>query len=168
MIDMFGVDCVINVGVAGSLSGELQIGDVVVSSDAVQHDMDVTGFGYPRGVIPRMPASFFESDRGLAGICSSLKISGYKIVSGRIASGDQFVSDAETKNRIRSEFGALCVEMEGAAIAQAASLNSIPFLIIRSISDNADGDALVSFDQFVLAASQNSALLVKRLIEEIA
>ena len=140
LADRYNVDCVINTGVAGSLKNEINIGDIVISSDAIQHDMDATGFGYKMGVIPRMPVSVFEADRKLidaARAACSEAVPEIGVFEGRVVSGDQFITDKDTKKRLVETFAAYCTEMEGAAIAQAAYLNSIPFLIIRAISDKA-------------------------------
>lgn len=136
LADKYNVDCVINTGVAGSLKNEINIGDIVISSDAIQHDMDATGFGYKMGVIPRMPVSVFEADRKLidaARAACSEAVPEIGVFEGRVVSGDQFITDKDTKKRLVETFAAYCTEMEGAAIAQAAYLNNIPFLIIRAI-----------------------------------
>ena len=130
LADRYNVDCVINTGVAGSLKNEINIGDIVISSDAIQHDMDATGFGYKMGVIPRMPVSVFEADRKLidaARAACSEAVPEIGVFEGRVVSGDQFITDKDTKKRLVDTFAAYCTEMEGAAIAQAAYLNSIPF-----------------------------------------
>ena len=128
LADRYNVDCVINTGVAGSLKNEINIGDIVISSDAIQHDMDATGFGYKMGVIPRMPVSVFEADRKLidaARAACSEAVPEIGVFEGRVVSGDQFITDKDTKKRLVETFAAYCTEMEGAAIAQAAYLNSI-------------------------------------------
>jgi len=167
LADMYGVDYIINVGVAGGLSKELGIGDVVISTDLVQHDMDVSAFGDPVGTIPRMAESFFKADPELqkTALRAGADISDCRVVAGRIASGDQFISDAVAKKRIVDLFRPQCVEMEGAAIAHACYLNKIPFIVIRAISDAADDQAPMSFDQFVLVAAQNSSAMVERMIQ---
>ena len=165
MIDLFAVDYIINVGVAGGLAKDLRIGDIVVSTDLVQHDMDTTAFGDPLGTIPRMAESFFPADAQLRKIALQAgETIDATITPGRIASGDKFVSDPADKHHIASIFKAHCVEMEGAAIAHACYLNKIPFLVIRAISDSADGDATVSFEKFVLHAAKNSAAMVKQMV----
>ena len=150
LADRYNVDCVINTGVAGSLKNEINIGDIVISSDAIQHDMDATGFGYKMGVIPRMPVSVFEADRKLidaARAACSEAVPEIGVFEGRVVSGDQFITDKDTKKRLVETFAAYCTEMEGAAIAQAAYLNSIPFLIIRAISDKADDLSLIHISE---------------------
>ena len=133
----FKVDMVINTGVAGSLRNEINIGDVVISTDALQHDMDATGFGYEPGVIPRMKTSIFEADKKLVKIAEESckdSVPEIGVFKGRVVSGDQFITDKAVKERLVNLFRGYCTEMEGAAIAQAAYLNNIPFLIIRAIS----------------------------------
>lgn len=170
LADKYGVDCVINTGVAGSLKNEINIGDVVVSSDAVQHDMDATGFGYEKGVIPRMPVSVFVADRKLidaAKAACAEAVPEIGVFEGRVVSGDQFVTDKETKNRISDTFHAYCTEMEGAAIAQAAYLNNIPFLVIRAISDKADDSASMDYSEFERKAIEHSVLLMENLVQRL-
>lgn len=170
LVDHFAVDLIVNVGVAGAIAKELEIGDIVISSDAVQHDMDCSAIGDPIGVIPRMEVSIFEADKDLIEVAkrASEEISGeHNVVVGRIASGDQFIGGAEAKARIATLMKASCAEMEGAAIAHACYLNKIPFVIIRSISDNADGKADISFEKFVPLAAQNSSELVEKIVNLI-
>jgi len=169
LIDMYGVDYVINVGVAGALSTELTIGDIVISSDVVQHDMDCVGFGYEPGIIPRLETSFFKADAELVRMAHEAceAVADKKAIVARIASGDQFVSDSESKSRIWGTFKAHCVEMEGAAIAQTAWLNKIPFVIIRAISDKANEEATVSFDKFVEIAAKKSSDAVEEMVKSI-
>jgi len=166
MISLFAVDYIINVGVAGGLAKDLHIGDIVLSTDLVQHDMDTSAFGDPIGTIPRMPESFFPADAALLQIAVQAGESiDATIVTGRIASGDRFVSDSADKQRIYSLFKPQCVEMEGAAIAHACYLNKIPFIVIRAISDSADDTANISFDKFAAQAAKNSSALVEQMIQ---
>jgi len=169
LIDMYGVDYIINVGVAGGLAAELDIGDVVISSDLVHHDMDCVGFGYEPGIIPRLETSFFVADAELVRIAKEAceAVTDKKAFVARIGSGDQFVSDSQAKARIWNTFEAYCVEMEGAAIAQTAFLNKIPFVVIRAISDKANEEATVSFDKFVAMAAKNSSDTVEEIVKAI-
>lgn len=167
MIDHFGVDFVINIGVAGALSPELKIGDILISTDAVQHDMDTTDFGDPIGIIPRMPVSYFPADEALialaqkaADVCQL----DCRIITGRVASGDQFISSKAARETIRKNVQGDCAEMEGAAIAHTCFLNRIPFVILRAISDEANEQAGVSFDEFCVTAAKNSSLLAETMI----
>ncbi len=168
LIDCFHVDAIINTGVAGALSDELDIGDIVISSDALQHDMDASGFGYDLGVIPRMEESHFKSDKRLIKIAEkasevlSMKTNVYV---KRIVSGDQFISDPLKKKQLVESFDGFCVEMEGAAIAHVCYVNKIPFVIIRSISDKADDSAEVNFSQFTQLAAANSCKMIEKMIE---
>ena len=170
LADLFHVDAVINTGIAGSLKAEINIGDVVISTDAVQHDMDATGFGYKPGVIPRMETSCFKADptlvRAAKAACEKA-VPEIQAFTGRIVSGDQFISDRAVKDRITAQFGGMCTEMEGAAIAQAAYLNKIPFVIIRAISDKADDSAVVDYPAFERQAILHSVALVENFVTRI-
>lgn len=170
LADFFQVDAVINTGIAGSLNNDVNIGDVVLSTDVLHHDVDAVGFGYKKGQIPRMEVFSFEADEKLRSI--ALKVCRevnpeIGIYEGRIASGDQFISDNAVKDAIVSEFGGFAVEMEGAAIGQAAYLNKIPFLIIRAISDKADGSATVDYPTFEKAAIDHSVKLTLGMLKEL-
>ena len=170
LADIYGVTGVVNTGIAGSLKAEIDIGDIVLSSDAVQHDMDATGFGYEPGQIPRVETLAFKADEGLIHLaeecCSKVNPDIHTFV-GRVVTGDQFISGQEKKNWLIDTFHGLCAEMEGGAIAHVASLNEVPFLIIRSISDKADGSATMDYTQFSKMASYHSARLVEALIEKL-
>lgn len=168
--DVFSVDAIINTGIAGSLNKNINIGDIVLSTDVVQHDMDATGFGYRKGQIPQMPVFFFNADDNLrrlaAEVCKEVNPD-IQVFEGRIASGDQFVCDQDVKNRIVSEFSAYATEMEGAAIGQAAYLNEIPFLVVRAISDKADGSAQMDYSEFEKAAVDHSVRLTLNMLARI-
>lgn len=170
LVDDFKIDRVINTGVAGGLYSELEVGDIVISSDALYHDFDVTGFGYKEGVIPRMETSTFTADMELAtkakDICS--KVNPYiKCFIGRVVSGDEFVSTNEKKTWLVDKFNGYCTEMEGCGIAHAAYLNHIPFIIVRAISDKADGSAKVDYSEFEMKAIEHTVKLMKELVREI-
>ena len=169
LADMFSVEAIINTGIAGSLNKDINIGDIVVSTDVVQHDMDATGFGYRKGQIPQMPVFFFNADERLrklaVKVCSEVNPD-IQVFEGRIASGDQFVCDQDVKDGIVSEFSAYATEMEGAAIGQAAYLNDVPFLVIRAISDKADGSAQMDYSEFEKAAIVHSVNLTLKMLEE--
>ncbi len=169
LADLFGVDAVINTGIAGSLNADIDIGDIVLSTDALQHDVDATGFGYEPGVIPRMEESTFKADahlREIAKECCERVNPDIKVFEGRVVSGDQFISDKAVKENIVGKFEGFCTEMEGAAIAQAAYLNKIPFLIIRAISDKADDSATEDYPTFEKKAIAHSVNLVKAIVEK--
>ena len=170
LADVYGVDAVINTGIAGSLNATIDIGDIVLSKDALQHDMDATGFGYKPGVIPRMKQSTFAADEKLLSLakdCNERVNPDIKTFVGRVVSGDQFISDRETKNRILETFQGDCTEMEGAAIAQAAYLNGIPFLVIRAISDKADDSATEDYPSFERKAIAHSVALVTEIVKNL-
>jgi len=171
LADLFRVDCVINTGIAGSLDASINIGDIVLCTDAVQHDMDAVAFGYDLGVIPRMPVSFFPADEALRlaakRICQKVNPE-ISVHEGRVATGDQFIADKAKKEYIVTNFGAKCTEMEGAAIAQAAYNNALPFLIIRAISDKADDSAQMDYPTFEKQAIEHTVKLMLALIEEAA
>lgn len=171
LVDDYRVDGIINTGIAGSLRAEINIGDIVISTDAVQHDMDAVAFGYPLGQIPRMDVFSFEADKELAKLaedCCHRVIPQVGIFHGRVASGDAFIASHERKTKIVNEFDAFCCEMEGAAIAQAAYLNGIPFLIIRAISDKADDSASMDYPAFEAMAIENSVKLIKEMVVHVS
>jgi adenosylhomocysteine nucleosidase len=170
LVDLFHVEAIINTGVAGSLRNEIDIADIVLSTDTQQHDMDATGFGYPAGVIPRMEASIFPADGHLITlakeVCNEV-LPDVGVHTGRIVSGDQFISDSGKKTWLVDNFNGYCTEMEGAAIAQAAYLNQIPFLIIRAISDKADHSAEMSYKEFEEIAIRNTVKLLNGLVAKL-
>lgn len=167
LADDYKVDGIVNTGIAGSLRSEINIGDIVISTDAVQHDMDAIAFGYPKGQIPRMDVLSFAADEKLCQIaeesCKKV-LPELGIFRGRVASGDEFVAKKERKDAIVQEFDAYCCEMEGAAIAQAAYLNQIPFVIIRAISDKADDSAHMDYPAFEAMAIANSVKLMMEMV----
>ena len=170
LVDAYNVDYIINTGVAGSLNNDINIGDIVLSSDTLQHDMDATGFGYEIGVIPQMKQSVFEADKRLIDIakkCFEDKITDVNVFVGRIVSGDQFISDKDKKNWLVENFKGYCTEMEGAAIAQAAYLNGVPFIVIRAISDKADDSATEDYPTFEAKAAAHCVKLLEEMIKEI-
>ena len=155
---------------AGSLNNDVNIGDIVLSTDVLHHDMDAIGFGYKKGQIPQMDEFSFPADEKLrklaAKVCKEVNPE-ISVFEGRICSGDQFISDKSVKDAIISEFGGFAVEMEGAAIGQAAYLNHIPFLVVRAISDKADGSAHMDYAEFEMAAIEHSVKLTVRMIQEL-
>ncbi len=170
LIDLYGADYIINTGVAGAVHRDLNIGDVVISSDLVQHDFDCTLINYAPGAIPGMGDSLFKADEELQRIAreaaASVLVNEHAYV-GRIATGDCFVAEDGIKARIWDVHNAHCTEMEGAAIAHACYLNKIPFIVIRSISDKADHSAEVSFDTFVHTAAKISSDVVEMMINKM-
>ena len=170
LADRYNVDCVINTGVAGGLYKDIEIGDIVISKDAVQHDVDATVFGYKVGEIPRMDTSYFEADKDLIELakktCDEVNPDIHSYV-GRVVSGDQFISDNEKKHYLINEFDGYCAEMEGAAMAQAAHLNQIPFIILRAISDKADQEAAGSYEEFEKTAIKHIVRLVLGILDRM-
>ena len=143
MIIQFGADFIVNSGIAGAVGKGLGVLDVVVSSDAVYHDMDASAWGYKVGQIPQMDIYSFEADKKMLEAIQNIfpelpEAKGHKLAVGRVASGDQFVADKGLKARIIENCDPLCVEMEGAAVAHACHLSGVPFVIIRTLSDMAD------------------------------
>ncbi|MEX1030660.1 MAG: 5'-methylthioadenosine/adenosylhomocysteine nucleosidase [Paenibacillaceae bacterium] len=169
LITKFGVDCVLFTGVAGALDPELNIGDIVISTDCMQHDVDVRALGFALGVIPYADTSIFVADPELVDIAfeSSKLLFGNQIWKGRILSGDQFIADRDKVKQLHLELLGSCTEMEGAAVAQACQTNGIPFVIIRSMSDRADGSAQVNFAEFTQLASDNSYRLIAHMVREL-
>ena len=168
LVDRFGVDGIINTGIAGSLKAEINIGDLVMSTDALQHDVDAVNFGYEPGQIPQLPVKAFPTDDRLRKLAMELcaRVNpDIRAHEGRVLTGDQFISDKAKKQWLTSTFGGACTEMEGAAIAQAAYLNQVPVLIIRAISDKADDSASMEYGAFEELAILHSVRLTRALIE---
>lgn len=171
LIDHFPVSCVINTGIAGSLKAEIDIGDVVLATDAVEHDMDVAALGYAPGKIPDMDVESFEADEKLRKIAkeSCEKVNpDISVYEGRVVTGDQFISSKEKKAWLTETFGGCCAEMEGAAIAHAAYLNQVPFLIVRAISDKADDSAQMDYPTFEAKAIEHSVRLIVEMAGRLA
>lgn len=170
LIDRFNVTHIINTGVAGSLNNDINIGDIVVSTDAMYHDVDATVFGYQKGEVPQLGTVSFPADEYLIRTASGAVRAAAPDISvfeGRVVSGDQFISSREKKDAIRRDFDGMCTEMEGAAIAQAAFINKIPFVIIRAISDKADESVSVSYDEFEGKAARHCAALVLEMAAKL-
>lgn len=170
LADLFEVDTLINTGVAGSLDAALDIGDIVISTDAVQHDMDVSALGDPVGQIPRLDTFAFPADERLVQLAVQANEEANPDIhtfTGRVVSGDQFVSDGAVKERLVTQFQAKCTEMEGAAIAQAAYLNKISCVIIRAISDKADNSSTMDYAAFEKQAITHTVRLVRNLMGKV-
>jgi adenosylhomocysteine nucleosidase len=169
LIDQFGVEAVIFTGVAGALDPELQIGDLVISTECVQHDMDVTALGFPRGVIPYAENSVYAADRKLVelAVASGEKLFAGKVKQGRVLSGDQFIASREVVASLYQELNGVCVEMEGSSVAQVCAMNGIPYVVLRSMSDKADGSAHVNFAEFTVIASENSYKMVEDMVKQL-
>ena len=168
MIDIFRVDALINLGVAGAISPELDICDVVISREFIQHDVNASAFGYNRGEIPQMDTSIFKADTHLIHLvekASDVLDAKTKVLTGRILGGDQFISSAEDRAELYQLYAGDCAEIEGgAAIAQVCYLNRIPFIAVRSISDRANNIADMDFNEFTRQAAKNSSKLLLRLL----
>ena len=169
LCSVYGVTHLVNTGIAGSLCAELDIGDLVVSKDAMYHDFEVTAFGYPHGKVPGMDVTAFPADKTLMdyafAAADSVNPSHAKI--GRVASGDQFVCEKAQKDKIIEVTQALCTEMEGAAIAQTAYRNQIPFVILRAISDKADNSAEMDYPTFEAMAAAHCAKVTLTMAQRI-
>ena len=149
------------------MKAEINIGDLVLSTDAIQHDVDATNFGYPLGEIPQLGTLNFVADerlRSLAKKCCEEVNPDISVYEGRVLTGDQFICDKSKKEWLGETFHGACTEMEGAAIAQAAYLNKIPFLIVRAISDKADDSASMDYPEFERKAIIHSTNLTRALI----
>ena len=170
LVDLFDVKKVINTGIAGSLDARIDIGDMVISTDAVQHDMDVSMLGDPVGQIPRMDTFSFPADEKLVKLAVEVNKEvnpDIQTFTGRVLSGDQFISGKEKKEYLVKTFDGKCAEMEGAAMAQTAYLNKVSYVIIRAISDKADNSATMDYPEFVKMAITHYVGLVKGLVERM-
>ena len=171
LADLFAVTHIINTGVAGSLNAKLDIGDILISKDAIHHDVDVRVFGYALGEVPQIGVREFVADETLATLAEETckKVNpDINCIRGRVVSGDQFISGNEIKNHLIENFHGDCAEMEGASIAHGCYLNQIPFVIIRAISDKADDSAEMDYPTFERAAAAHCAKLVEEMLCSLA
>jgi len=168
MIDT-GVDCVLFTGVAGAVDPSLNIGDIVVSTTCLQHDMDCTVLGFARGQIPFQDLWEFQADAHLIELAlnASERLFPGRSTRGRILSGDQFIASRETVRLLHQELNGACTEMEGAALAQVCAMNETPFVVIRAMSDKADGTAHVNFTDFTVEAAVNSHRIIDDMIQHM-
>lgn len=169
LIDRFGADRILFTGVAGAVDPSLDIGDLVISTECLHHDMDVTPLGFEPGVIPYAPQSVFPADPGLVGLAENMSrhLFDCRVMKGRVLSGDQFVADKHRVRELYELFRGACLEMEGAAVAQVCAMNGIPYVVIRSMSDKADGSADVNFAEFAAMAVERSYLLTSAMVKEL-
>jgi len=169
LIDDFKVDYIINVGIAGGTVDNIYPGDIVIARNLVQHDIDTSAFGDRIGQIPRMDTFEFKCDEKLIEYAEKacLSINGHNHFTGRIVSGDQFIANLDKINWLNSEFDCLACEMEGASIAQVCYLNETPFIVIRSISDNANNGAEMDYEQFKDIAVENSTSILSEMLKLI-
>ena len=167
---VYKADVLINTGIAGSLNAGIDIGDMVISTDALYHDVNAVSFDYEPGQIPQMDVFSFPADKRLVELAKEANKEANPDIhtfAGRIVTGDQFVSSKEVKERIVETFHPLCIEMEGAGVAHAAYLNKISYVIIRAISDKADNSATMDYSVFEQQAISHSVRLVKNLLPRI-
>ncbi len=166
MTDLYGVTHIVNTGVAGSLDAQIDIADLVVSTDALEHDMDLTPLGYRPGEVPDLGTVAYPADAELvAGIkrAAAKAAPDVHVFEGRVVSGDQFVASHEKKAQLARDFGGMCCEMEGASIAHACYVNGIPFAVVRAISDKADGSAEMAYPEFEASSAVRCAAVVEEL-----
>jgi len=170
LISVYGVTHLVNTGIAGSLCADLDIGDLVISKDAMYHDFDCVHFGYEMGRVPGMDTVAFPADGILAkfAFVAAESVNPGHTKSGRVASGDLFVAEKATKEAIIAKTGAVCTEMEGAAIAHTAYRNGVPFVIIRAISDKADNSAEMDYPVFEAIAARRCALVTVAMAKQLA
>lgn len=167
LIEKFGCGTLLFSGVAGAISDELNIGDLIIADGLCQHDLDITAFGHPFGYVPEGEVCI-PTDVALRNIAKSVaKSKGLTLKEGVIATGDQFVANAERKDWIGSTFKADALEMEGASVAVVCSALEVPFFILRAISDSADMDASFNFDEFLESSAKISADFILSMVEVI-
>ena len=173
LISEYAPKFIINTGIAGGLSKELKIGDIVISTDLIQHDFDVTAFGYPKGYmctgVNKEEATKYVADKELSEKVKKIlkKVGeGRTVFTGRILTGDMFISSKEKREELVKEFNGFCCEMEGAAVAQVASLNNIPFTVIRLISDLPSGQGPDDYNKFEKEAAKMSSLALETFLEQ--
>lgn len=167
LINNLNAEAIINTGIAGSINPAVTLGDVVISKDTLQYDVDVTAFGYDLGVIPRLKTSVFRADPNLIDLCRNAVNEKVKYHIGRIVSGDRFVSSDEFKKLLIREFDAYCVDMESASVGHVCYLYDIPYVAIRCISDNADESSLISNQDFETYTAEISAAITLDVIESM-
>ena len=168
LCSVYGVTHLVNTGIAGSLCADLDIGDLVVSTDAMYHDFDTSPFGYPIGKVPGMPVTYPADEKMMAyAFAAAEAVNPGHTRTGRVASGDQFVSRKDQKAHIIEVTGAVCTEMEGAAIAHTAYRNEVPFVILRAISDKADDSAEMDYPTFERIAAHRCADVTTHLARQL-
>jgi len=167
MIEKFGAKKLLFSGVAGAISSDLKIGDLIVATKLCQHDLDITAFGHPSGYVPG-GSVYVQSDSELLKLSRDVaKELGISLKEGIIATGDQFVADRKRKEWIESRFKADALEMEGASVGVVCQALGVPFFVLRAISDSADDDAGVDFDEFLKTSAKNSAEFLAKMLEKI-
>ncbi len=171
LVDTFAPDAIINTGIAGSLNANINIGDIVLATDSVEHDMDVAALGYGPGINPDLSGdeNIFKTDANLlekAQAAAKEANLGVNVFTGRVVSGDQFISSGEKKKWLVETFEGMCAEMEGAAIGHVSYMNGVPYLVIRAISDKADDSAEMDYPSFAAMAIENSIRLITAFLEK--
>lgn len=168
LIDNYKVDYIFNIGVAGGISEKLAVGDIVIGEKLVQHDFDITAFNHEKGYVPKV-GKFVETDTYLLTIADAVikKMSEVRGFRGIIASGDIFCTEIKMSSKIAQKFNALCVEMEGASIAQVCYLSHVPFLIIRNISDVPNNDNVVTYEEFYKKSCDVVAHFMDNILDEL-
>lgn len=166
MIDTFHVEAVLFTGVAGALDPDLDIGDLVISSECQYHDMDASVLGFAKGTIPYQETSVFPAHPTWIEWAKKAgsKLDEVQVKVGKVVSGDQFISDPAKVAELKEQFSAACVEMEGASVAHVCHFNQVPYVVIRSISDRADHSAHVNFVEFVQVAADRSCRMVTEIL----
>lgn len=165
MILNYAPKLIVNTGVGGAIADGLSTGDVVVARDLVQHDMDTSAIGDPKGLVSGINVINFEADsRACEILVQTARSLGLNVKLGRIATGDKFIASKEEKDRIASDFGADGCEMEGCAVAQTAFVNGVPFAVVRAISDSADGEATMDYPTFLPIAAKRSTEMTLALV----
>lgn len=166
LISEFGIQTLIFTGVAGGINPDLNIGDVLLSIDAIQHDVDATALGTEPGeILFSNGMKIFSADQKLLELAENMKSPPAQVRKGRVLTGDQFIANKEKLMHLADTFAGDCVDMEGASVGQVCHIHNIPFLLIRSISDKADEEANVDFPQFMKDAAKNSASIVKHVLD---
>ena len=166
LIDNMKVDYIFNIGVAGSVDNGVNISDIVIGNNLVQHDFDLTSFKHDKGYIPNV-GKYINCDEYLVRLAKEIEIDN-NVFFFFFSSGDIFVTDKKMSEKISNKFNALCVEMEGASIAQVCYLSGVPFLVIRSISDSINGsDNKLSYDDFLRVSSKAVAIFMKKILEKL-
>jgi adenosylhomocysteine/aminodeoxyfutalosine nucleosidase len=167
MIQHFKAKKLLFSGVAGAISEDLHIGDLIAATKLCQHDLDITAFGHPYGYVPEGKI-YVEADKELLFLAREVaKEQGVKLKEGIIATGDQFIADPKRKEWIKKTFNADALEMEGAAVAVVCDAFDVPFFVLRSISDAADMDAGFDFDKFLESSSKRSAQFLRAMLDKL-
>lgn len=161
-------DLVINTGSAGGVASGLKVGDIVISKETIYHDADVTAFGYAKGQLPACPPAFLSDEKLVTLAEQTALAQGHHVQSGLICSGDRFINNETLLTQIKQDFPAvIAVEMEATAIAHVCHAFNVPFVVVRAISDAGDGEASMSFEEFLPLAAKQSSALVLGILEQL-